>query len=108
GSQPRSYKELPIRYADFANLYRDEKPGELSGLTRLRAFSQDDAHSFCSVEQIKAEFSNIISITKKALQIYGINYWIRLSLWDENDKEKYLGDPQTWEKAQKLLEEILV
>lgn len=108
GSQPRSYKELPIRYADFANLYRDEKPGELSGLTRLRAFSQDDAHSFCSVDQIKEEFSNIISITKKALQIYGINYWIRLSLWDENEKEKYLGEPKTWEKAQKLLEEILV
>lgn len=108
GSQLRSYKDLPIRYADFANLYRDEKPGELSGLTRLRAFSQDDAHCFCSADQIKSEILNVISITKKALQIYGINYWIRLSLWDENEKEKYLGDPQTWEKSQKLLEDILV
>src|SRR5690606_385797 len=90
------------------NLYRDEKPGELSGLTRLRAFSQDDAHSFCSMDQIESEFTNVISIIKEALESYGINYWIRLSLWDPKNKEKYLGEPQVWEKAQAILEKILI
>jgi threonyl-tRNA synthetase len=107
-SQMRSYKDLPIRIADFANLYRDEKPGELSGLTRLRCFCQDDGHCFCREEQIKEEFAAVLGIIKKALQTYGMEYNVRLSLWDENKKEKYLGEPATWEKSQKILEEILI
>ncbi|MCX6785338.1 MAG: threonine--tRNA ligase [Candidatus Komeilibacteria bacterium] len=106
-SQKRSYRDLPIRYADFANLFRDEKPGELSGLTRLRCFAQDDGHSFCREDQIAEEFANILEIINKALKIYGLDYYVRLSLWDENQKEKYLGDEKIWTKSQALLEQLL-
>ncbi|MFA6094713.1 MAG: threonine--tRNA ligase [Candidatus Paceibacterota bacterium] len=107
-SKTRSYRELPIRIADFANLHRDEQPGQLSGLTRLRCFCQDDGHAFCREDQIAEEFSSVLSVINKALEVYKMNYKVRLSLWDPEKKEKYLGDPATWEKAQKLLEEILV
>ena len=106
-SQPRSYRDLPIRYSDFANLYRDERPGELSGLVRLRCFAQDDGHSFCREDQIKSEFENVLAAVKKALTTYKINYKIRLSLWDPEKPEKYLGSPDAWEISQKLLEDIL-
>ncbi len=106
-SQSRSYRDLPIRYADFANLFRDEKPGELSGLSRLRCFSQDDGHSFCREDQIEQEFENVLGVIKKALDTYGLKYYIRLSLWDPQQKEKYLGDEKVWEKSQKLLEDLL-
>lgn len=106
-SRKRSYRDLPIRYADFANLFRDEKPGELSGLTRLRCFSQDDGHSFCREDQIESEFKNNLDIINQALSTYGLNYFIRLSLWDPEHKEKYLGDEKVWEKSQKLLEKLL-
>ncbi|HZJ41110.1 MAG TPA: threonine--tRNA ligase [Candidatus Saccharimonadales bacterium] len=107
-SQSRSYKELPIRIADFANLYRDERPGELNGLSRLRCFCQDDGHSFCREDQIKEEFVTVLEAIKKAMATYEMKYKIRLSLWDPKKPEKYLGEAATWEKAQKLLEEILV
>ena len=107
-SKMRSYKDLPIRIADFANLYRDEKPGELLGLTRLRCFCQDDGHSFCREDQIKTEFASILGIIKQAMKTYNMEYTIRLSLWDPETPEKYLGDPSVWENSQKLLEEILV
>lgn len=107
-SKMRSYKDLPIRVADFANLYRDEKPGELSGLTRLRAFAQDDGHCFCRPDQIKEEFENVLGAIKKALTVYGMDYYIRFSTWDSEHPEKYLGDPATWEMAQTKLREILV
>jgi len=107
-SQQRSYKDLPIRIADFANLYRDEKPGELSGLTRLRAFCQDDGHCFCREDQIKEEFLNVLGIIKTALTTYQMDYAIRLSLWDPKHPENYLGEAKVWEKSQQLLEEILV
>jgi threonyl-tRNA synthetase len=106
-SLPRSYKDLPIRIADFANLYRDERPGELSGLTRLRAFAQDDGHCFCTEDQIKQEFDNILGVINIALDTYGFQYYIRLSLRDENNKDKYLGDDNVWQKSQKILEDIL-
>ncbi len=107
-AKPRSYKDLPVRFADFAQLYRDEKTGELSGLTRLRAFSQDDGHCFCREDQIKDEFKAVLGAIEKAMKTYGMNYKIRLSLWDPKTPEKYLGDAKTWDKAQKTLEEILV
>ena len=107
-SQLHSYKDLPIRIADFANLYRDEKPGELNGLTRLRAFAQDDGHCFCREDQIKDEFLSVLGIIKKALTTYEMNYVVRLSLWDPTHPEKYLGDAQTWEKSQAILEQILI
>jgi threonyl-tRNA synthetase len=107
-AEKRSYRDLPIRIADFANLYRDERPGELNGLTRLRCFCQDDGHSFCREDQIKQEFNNVLGAVNKALTTYKMSYVIRLSLWDPTKPEKYLGDKEVWEKAQKLLEEILI
>lgn len=106
-SQQRSYRDLPIRLSDNANLYRDEKPGELSGLTRLRAFSQDDGHCFCREDQIEAEFTNVAEIVQKAIAAFGMKYWIRLSFWDPNNKEKYLGSEEVWERAQSTLEGIV-
>lgn len=106
-SKKRSYRDLPIRYSDFANLFRDEKPGELSGLTRLRCFSQDDGHSFCREDQIESEFKNVLDIINQALNTYGLDYYVRLSLWDPEHKEKYLGDEAIWEKSQSLLEKLL-
>jgi len=103
----RSYRDLPVRIADFSMLYRDEKPGELNGLTRLRSFSQDDGHCFCREDQIKEEFSNILKSIEKAMKRYEMNYYIRLSLRDENKKEAYLGDDEVWEKSQAMLEDLL-
>ena len=107
-SKPRSYKDLPIRMADFANVYRDEKTGELSGLTRLRGFTQDDGHCFCMESQIKDEFKSVLSTIEKAMQTYGMDYKIRLSLRDPQKPEKYLGDAEVWAKSQKTLEDILI
>ncbi|MBT4210110.1 MAG: threonine--tRNA ligase [Candidatus Komeilibacteria bacterium] len=106
-SRKRSYRDLPLRYADSANLFRDEKPGEMSGLTRLRCFSQDDGHSFCREDQIEIEFKNVLDIINQALEVYGLDYFVRLSLWDPKQKEKYLGDASVWEKSQALLEKLL-
>ena len=107
-SKPRSYKDLPIRIADFSQLHRDEKTGELSGLTRLRGFRQDDGHAFCREDQIKDEFKSVLSAVEKAMKTYGMKYKIRFSLWDPKHPEKYLGDAKTWKKSQQLLEEILI
>ncbi|MDA1317086.1 MAG: threonine--tRNA ligase [bacterium] len=106
-SQSRSYRELPLRFSDFANLYRDEKPGELLGLSRLRAFSQDDGHCFCREDQVDEEFLNVAQIVKKAIEPFNMKYWIRLSLWDSNHPEKYLGDKEIWKSAQSKLKDIL-
>lgn len=106
-SQQRSYRDLPLRFSDYANLYRDEKPGELSGLTRLRAFSQDDGHCFCREDQIEAEFTSVAEIIIEAIKAFDMKYWIRLSFWDPNEKEKYLGSEEVWERSQQKLEEIV-
>ncbi|MBP6946209.1 MAG: threonine--tRNA ligase [Candidatus Pacebacteria bacterium] len=106
-SQPRSYRDLPIRYSDFAVLYRDERPGELSGLTRLRAFSQDDGHIFCREDQVEEEISNVLSAIQKILKIYQIDYWMRLSLRDPAKKEKYLGGDEVWEKSEPIMRTLL-
>ena len=106
-SQMRSYRDLPIRYSDFANLYRDERPGELSGLTRLRAFAQDDGHIFCRPDQIEEEISQVLNAIQEALKTYDITYWMRLSLRDSTDTAKYLGDDAVWETSQGILEKLL-
>ncbi|HEX8591537.1 MAG TPA: threonine--tRNA ligase [Candidatus Paceibacterota bacterium] len=107
-SRPRSYRDLPLRYADFAVLYRDERPGELSGLTRLRAFAQDDGHIFCREDQIEEEVSNILAAIQRALSVYRIDYWMRLSLRDPNNTGKYLGEDTTWESSQNILRSLLM
>ena len=106
-ARPRSYRDLPIRYSDFANLYRDERPGELSGLTRLRAFAQDDGHIFCRESQVQDEVVAVLAVIKEALATYGIGYWIRLSLRDPENKEKYLGDDASWERSESELRTVV-
>jgi len=107
GSKSRSYRDLPIRYADFSVLYRDEKPGQINGLLRSRAFTQDDGHCFCREDQIGDEFKRVLGAVDEALKAYGFDYWIRLSLRDPHDKKKYLGDDAVWERAEGKLREIV-
>ncbi len=106
-SKPHSYRDLPIRFADFATLYRDERPGELSGLTRLRAFAQDDGHIFCREDQVEGELRAVLATIQEALTTYRIGYWIRLSLRDPANKEKYIGTDESWEKSEGELRKIL-
>jgi threonyl-tRNA synthetase len=106
-SQMRSYKDLPYRVADFSNLARDEKPGELHGILRSRVFTQDDGHGFVRPDQIAEEFKNIQGVINEALDTYGLDYYIRLSLRDPKDKEKYLGDDDVWDKAESKLRDLL-
>ena len=106
-SAPRSYRDLPVRFSDFANLYRDERPGQLSGLTRLRAFAQDDGHIFCREDQIETEISSVLSAIQEALKTYKIDYWMRLSLRGAANDAKYLGDPVAWERAQAIMRSLL-
>jgi len=105
-SKPRSYKDLPIRLTDFAMLYRDEKPGELSGLARVRSFSQDDCHIFCREDQVDEEVDRALSMIKKIMKTYNLKYKYRLSTHDPKHPEKYIGDPKTWEKVEKWAEAI--
>lgn len=106
-SQPRSYRDLPLRYTDFAMLYRDEKPGELNGLARVRSFSQDDCHIFCREDQVDAEIDTALAMTKEVLQTFGLKYRYRLSTRDKAHPEKYLGDPATWIKVEAWAEKIM-
>jgi threonyl-tRNA synthetase len=108
-SQLRSYRDLPIRISDMANLARDERPGEMHGMMRTRVFTTDDGHAFVRPDQIAQEFKNVLGVIQEALNTYGLkDYWVRLSLRDENKKEKYLGDDKVWEESQKLLKDLLV
>lgn len=99
-SSPHSYRDLPIRLTDFAMLYRDEKPGELSGLARVRSFSQDDCHIFCRDDQVDSEIDMALSMTKEIMQTFGFKYRYRLSSRDPEHPEKYLGDPAIWDKLE--------
>lgn len=106
-SKSRSYRDLPIRYTDFAMLYRDEKPGEVLGLARVRAFSQDDCHVFCREDQVDEEVDKALAMTKEIMAVYGFEYRYRLSTRDKDHPEKYLGDPQTWDKVEAWAEQIM-
>lgn len=100
-SQARSYRDLPLRLTDFAMLYRDEKPGELNGLARVRSFSTDDAHIFCREDQVDTEVDMALAMTKEIMETFGFKYRYRLSTRDPEHPEKYLGDPQIWDKLEK-------
>lgn len=106
-SRPRSYKDLPLRITDFAMLYRDEKPGELSGLSRVRSFSQDDCHIFCTQDQVDEEIDKALQMTKQIMQTYGFKYRYRLSTRDPQNPDKYLGDPKTWDKVEQWAVKIM-
>jgi len=106
-ARPRSYRELPIRLSDFAMLYRDEKPGELNGLARVRAFSTDDCHIFCTEDQVDQEVDTALQMTKEIMSTLGFKYRYRLSTRDPKQPEKYLGDPATWDKVEKWAVKIM-
>ncbi len=101
-----SYRSLPIRYANTTTCYRDEQTGELLGLSRTRAFTQDDAHIFCRKNQIEQEFSNIWNIVDKFYNSFGFKLKVMLSLHDPTQPKKYLGTPQTWQEAEQTLRQI--
>lgn len=104
--KPRSYKELPIRFAEFGTVYRYEQSGELHGLTRVRGFTQDDAHIFCRPDQVKEEFIKVIDLVLHAFQSLGFeNYTAQVSLRDPADKKKYIGEDELWDRAEREIQE---
>jgi threonyl-tRNA synthetase len=102
--KPRSYKELPIRYAEFGTVYRYEQSGELHGLTRVRGFTQDDAHIFCRPDQVKEEFIKVIDLVLYVFKALGFeDYTAQISLRDPENKQKYIGSDEAWEKAESAI-----
>jgi threonyl-tRNA synthetase len=101
--RPRSYRELPIKYMESTIQYRDEKKGELNGLSRVRSISIDDSHVFCTVEQIENELSIVMEMVKEMYTVFDMKFRARLSFRDDSDE--YLGGTEIWEKAQKTIEE---
>ena len=103
-TRPRSYKDLPLRYAEFGTVYRYEQSGELHGLTRVRGFTQDDAHLFCRPDQIKEEFCKVIDIILYVFKTLNFNEYIaQVSLRDPDHKEKYIGSDENWAKAEQAI-----
>ena len=103
-SSPRSYKDLPIRYAEFGTVYRYEQSGELHGLTRVRCFTVDDAHIFCRPDQIVEEFTKVINLVLHVFKTFDFkDYVAQISLRDPNNKEKYIGSDENWDKAEKAI-----
>ena len=104
--KPRSYKDLPLRIAEFGTVFRYEKSGELHGLTRVRTFTQDDAHIFVRQDQVKSEFENVIDVILKVFKIFGFeNYEAQISLHDPKDTEKYIGSEEIWEESENAIRE---
>ena len=104
--KPRSYKDLPLRIAEFGTVFRYEKSGELHGLTRVRTFTQDDAHIFVRQDQVKKEFENVIDVILKVFKIFGFeNYEAQISLHDPKDTEKYIGSPEIWAESENAIRE---
>ena len=104
GHRPRSYKELPLRIAEFGTVYRYEQTGELHGLTRVRGFTQDDAHLFCTTDQLKDEFLGVLDLTQHVLKKLGFeDYTAQISLRDPETPEKYIGSTDDWDKAEQAI-----
>lgn len=102
--KPRSYRDLPLRIAEFGTVYRYEQSGELHGLTRVRSFTQDDAHIFCRPDQVKGEFLRVMDIIQTVFSIFHFdNFEAQISLRDPSDKEKYIGSDEVWEKGEKAI-----
>jgi threonyl-tRNA synthetase len=106
-SRPRSYRELPLRLAEFGTVYRYEKPGELKGLTRVRGFTVDDAHLFIRPDQVHEELTGVIDLIKFVMSVLGFHdFKVRLSLSDPDNREKYVGAIELWENAERALQEV--
>jgi len=105
-ARPRSYKELPLRLAEFGTVYRYEQSGELHGLSRVRGFTQDDAHIFCRPDQVKDEFKKVIDLVMHVFESLGFNdYTAQVSLRDQKDRGKYIGEDELWERAEREIQE---
>ncbi|GLR18600.1 threonine--tRNA ligase [Portibacter lacus] len=106
--RPRSYKELPLRIGEFGTVYRYEQSGELHGLSRVRGFTQDDAHLFCTKEQVKGEFLSVLELTKQVLEKMGFeSYTAQISLRDPEKPEKYIGSDENWDSAEQAIIEAV-
>lgn len=104
----RSYREMPLRLAEYGTCYRNELSGTLSGLLRVRAMAMNDAHMYCTKEQIKEEFANVLRLTMNYFEIFGLKeYWFRLSKWDPKNKDKYIDEPDNWNFSEQVLREVL-
>jgi threonyl-tRNA synthetase len=105
-TKPRSYRDLPVRLAEFGTVYRYEMSGELHGLTRVRGFTQDDAHIFCRPDQVKGEFVKVVDLVLHVFKSLGFeNYTAQVSLRDPENKQKYIGEDHLWEKAEREIQE---
>lgn len=106
--EQRSYRELPMRLAEFGTMWRYEKSGELSGLSRVRRMDLNDAHIFCTPDQILDEIVGVVKLIEDVYSVLGItDHWYRLSLWDPNDKEKYVDNPEMWERGEQYLKDAM-
>jgi threonyl-tRNA synthetase len=107
-NEQRSYRELPMRLAEFGTMWRYEKSGELSGLSRVRRMDLNDAHIFCTPEQIQDEIVGVVELIEHVYRELGISdHWYRLSLWDPNDKDKYVDNPEMWERGEQYLKDAM-
>lgn len=108
-SKPRSYRDLPIRLAEYGTVYRNELSGTLAGLLRVRSLQMNDAHIYCSKDQIKDEVNKVIALTLEVFKAFQLTeFWFRLSKWNPEHKEKYFDEPENWEYCQNILREVLV
>lgn len=106
-SRPRSYKDLPVRYAEFGTVYRYEQSGELHGLTRVRGFTQDDAHIFCRADQVKEEFAKVIDLVLYVFDALGFaDFTAQISLRDPDNPDKYIGKDEEWDQAEREITEV--
>ena len=106
--KPRTYKDLPLKYAEIASLFRNEQSGELRGLTRVRQFTLADAHLICKPDQLEDEFKEVLNLINFVMSKFGIkDIWYRFSKWDSKDKEKYIDNPKAWEQSQNTMKRIL-
>lgn len=103
-----SYKELPIRIAEYGTVYRNERSGTLAGLLRVRGLAMNDAHIYCTKDQIKDEFKAVMKLTLEYFKIFGLkDYWFRLSKWDPAHTEKYINEPENWKYTENIIREVL-
>lgn len=108
GSSPRSYRELPLRLAEYGTCYRNELSGTLAGLLRVRGLTMNDAHIYCTKNQIKDEFKRVMELTMNYFKTFGLdNYWFRLSKWSPEHKDKYIDQPKNWEMSEQVLRDVL-
>ena len=106
--QPRSYRDLPVRLAEYGTCYRNELSGTLAGLLRVRGLAMNDAHIYCTKDQIKQEIGEVIKLTRGYFDIFGLkDYWFRLSKWDPKHTEKYIDEPENWQYSEQMMREVL-